>query len=241
MSVAKWFGIILKILLAGVCAVFIGSESLAFFEFVFPADKWYLAYTGFGLTMGAFLVYLFLLLKDAETPLQKLIALLMMVVGLAGELATAGFGMMIEGWAKLGWQPKPEDYDFMILVIRIAMGIHGVALVSYSFGDKIIELMGDQDGDGTPNFIDSDYKPAAKPKQNKGSIFGGLFGKRAPAPAPVKALDVGQTHIDIDGLHPDQHERLVKYMIEMKAQNEAAALAKANGNGHTTDPTKAAR
>jgi hypothetical protein len=237
MNAARWFGMILKVLLAGVCAVFIGSESLAFFEFVFPADKWYLAYTGFGLTMGAFLVYLFLLLKDAHTPLQKVIALLMMVVGLAGELATAGFGMMIEGWAKLGWQPKPEDYDFMILVIRIAMGIHGVALVAYSFGDTIIELMGDQDGDGIPNVIDSDYKPAPKPKQNKGSIFGGLFGKRQPHAIVQNNAVVGQPRIDMSGFTSEQIFELAKRAQEMAAQNQQGSGVPVNGNGHTVDPT----
>lgn len=187
MPVSKWFGLILKIILGVVCAVFVGSESMAFFNFIFPASKWYLAYTGFGLTMGAFIVYLYLLLKDAETPLQKTIALLMMVVGLSGELATAGFGMYIEGWSKLGWQPKPEEYNAMILAIRIMMGIHGVCLVLYWFGDRIIELLGDHDDDGTINALDPDYKPAEK-KQNKGSGIRWPWQKKA-APEPVRQFN----------------------------------------------------
>lgn len=233
MTAAKWFGVILKIVLAGVCAVFIGSESLAFFEFIFPADKWYLSYTGFGLTMGAFVVYLFLLLKDAGTSLQKTIALLMMVVGLAGELATAGFGMMIEGWTKLGWQPAPEDYDFMILVIRIAMGIHGVALVTYSFGDKIMELMGDQDGDGISNVIDPDYKPVRVRKGNKGSAFRWPWSK---PPLVTNEQKVDRPQIRLDNFTDEQMERLAKMMFEMNAQN---GVGQGNGNGHA-DPTKAA-
>jgi hypothetical protein len=233
MTVAKWFGVILKVVLATVCAVFIGSESFAFFSFVFPADKWYLAYTGFGLTMGAFLVYLFLLLKDAESPLQKLIALLMMGVGLAGELATAGFGMAIEGWSKLGWQPAPEDYDFMILVIRIAMGIHGVALVSYSFGDQIIELMGDHDGDGTPNYADPDYKPA--PKKNKSSGFRWPWQK---APAPTQEAEVvRQPQINMNNFTREEMMELGKHAMEIEARK--VGQGSANGNG-TADPTKAA-
>jgi hypothetical protein len=226
MSAAKWFGLFLKIVLAGVVAVFVGSESLAFFNFIFPADKFYLAYTGFGLTMGAFLVYLYLLLKDAETALQRVIALLMMVVGLVGELATAGFGMLIEGWTKLGWQPAQSEYEFMILVIRIAVGIHGVSLVMYWFGDTIIELMGDHDNDGTPNFADPDYK-----KQNKGSTFRWPWQKKQePVPAllpePVRQFS----------LSAEELAEIVRAEIAKAAIGQGVPV---NGNG-AVDPTKAA-
>jgi len=137
MTMSKWIGLGLKLLLAVVVAVFLGSESLNFFNFIFPPQQWYLAYTGFGLTMGAMVVYLYLLLKDAETSLQKTIALLMTGVGVVGELATAGFGMQIEGWKKIGWEFTQSDYDFMILIIRIMMLIHGVCLLLYLFGDRI--------------------------------------------------------------------------------------------------------
>jgi hypothetical protein len=229
MSAAKWFGLFLKIVLAGVVAVFVGSESLAFFNFIFPADKFYLAYTGFGLTMGAFLVYLYLLLKDAETPLQRVIALLMMVVGLVGELATAGFGMLIEGWTKLGWQPAQSEYEFMILVIRIAVGIHGVSLVMYWFGDTIIELMGDHDGDGTPNFADPDYK-----KQNKGSTFRWPWQKKQePVPVPVRQFEAESKDIRKVTIPEDVYKQL---LIDAGIGQGGVPV---NGNG-AVDPTKAA-
>jgi hypothetical protein len=181
--------------------------------------------------MGAFLVYLYLLLKDAETPLQKTIALLMMIVGLLGELATAGFGMMIEGWTKLGWQPAQSEYEFMILVIRIMMGIHGVALVLYWFGDTIIELMGDQDGDGIPNVIDQDYKPAQKPVQNKRS---GLRFPWSRTPVVNQAV-VGQPRFDISNLSQEQMMEIIKHAQELQAYNDAQAAK--NGNGKVvTDP-----
>jgi hypothetical protein len=208
MTAAKWFGMILKIVLAGVCAVFIGSESLAFFSFIFPAERWYLAYTGFGLTMGAFFVYLYLLLKDAETSLQKTIALIMMVVGLVGELATAGFGMLIEGWAKLGWQPAQNEYEFMILVIRIAVGIHGIALVMYSFGDTIMELMGDHDGDGVINAVDPDYKPAQKENKRSG-IRWPWQKKETPAPEPVIQLSAESNSIRKIEIPEDVYKQLL--------------------------------
>lgn len=230
MTVAKWFGLFLKIILAAVVAVFVGSESLAFFNFIFPADKFYLAYTGFGLTMGAFFVYLFLLLKDAETSLQKMIALIMMVVGLVGELATAGFGMLIEGWSKLGWQPAQSEYEFMILVIRIAVGIHGVALVMYWFGDTIIELMGDHDGDGTPNVIDPDYK-----KQNKSSGIRWPWQKKsAPLPEPVRQFNTESDDIRKVTIPEDVYKQL---LIDAGTGQGGVPV---NGNG-AADPTKAAR
>jgi len=229
MTIAKWIGLIMKIILGGVCAVFLGSESLAFFGFIFPPEKWYLQYTGFGLTMGAFIVYLYLLLKDAETSLQKTIALLMMVAGLLGELATAGFGMMIEGWTKLGWQPTKSDYEFMILVIRIMMGFHGVSLVLYWFGDQIIELMGDADGDGVPNIVDSDYKP----KQNKGSGF--RFPWQKSVPIQNNAILGKLPQIRMDNFTPEQLMELAKHAQEIEARNKAG-----QGNGQHADPTKAA-
>jgi hypothetical protein len=230
MSAAKWFGLFLKIVLAGVVAVFVGSESLAFFNFIFPADKFYLAYTGFGLTMGAFLVYLYLLLKDAETPLQRVIALLMMVVGLVGELATAGFGMLIEGWTKLGWQPAQSEYEFMILVIRIAVGIHGVSLVMYWFGDTIIELMGDHDNDGTPNFADPDYKA----KKNKGSGFRWPWQKPVPAPEPVRQFSAESDEPRKVTIPEDVYKQL---LIDAGIGQGGVPV---NGKG-AVDPTKAAR
>jgi MFS family permease len=230
MSAAKWFGLFLKIVLAGVVAVFVGSESLAFFNFIFPPEKFYLAYTGFGLTMGAFLVYLYLLLKDAETPLQRVIALLMMVVGLVGELATAGFGMLIEGWTKLGWQPAQSEYEFMILVIRIAVGIHGVSLVMYWFGDTIIELMGDHDGDGTPNFADPDYKA----KKNKGSGFRWPWQKPVPAPEPVRQFNTESDEIRKVTIPEDVYKQL---LIDAGIGQGGVPT---NGHG-AVDPTKAAR
>src|SRR5690242_15386432 len=146
MTIAKIVGVGLKIALGVTVAIMAGSESLNFFNYIFPADQWYLAYTCFGLTMGAMVVYLYLLIKDAETPLQKTVALLMTFVGILGELASAGFGMQIEGFKKAGWQLSPSDYDFMILVIRIAILIHGVCLILYSFGDRIFEIIEEASG-----------------------------------------------------------------------------------------------
>ncbi len=164
MTVKKWIGLILKIGLALVAATFAGAESMNFFNFVFPADQWYLSYTAFAMTMGAMFVYLYLLLNDAETPLQRTVALIMMLVGLAGEIFSAGFGMQIESWKKAGFALAESDFDFMILVVRIMIAVQGLALMLYWTGDQIFELLKDDDKDGKANYRDKDYK-----QQNKGS------------------------------------------------------------------------
>jgi hypothetical protein len=157
-NMKQWISLILKFALGIVVIVFLASESLIFFGFVFPPDKWYLTPAGLGLTMGTALVYLYLLLNDADTSLKRVIALCMMGVGVVGELATAGFGMQVEAWAKVGYIMTTDDIDLMVLVIRILMGIQGVALLAYFSGDQIVEMFQDEDNDGIPNAFDKDYK-----------------------------------------------------------------------------------
>ncbi len=164
MTVKKYIGMALKVVLGFVVIVFLGSESLNFFEYVFPADQWYMAYTGFGLTSGAMLVYLYLFLWDAESPLQKTVALVMILVGILGELATAGFGMQVEAWAKQGISLTESDFDFMILAVRLLMFAHAIALVVYFAGDAIGNVFADDDKDGIPNVFDKDtYRKPQKP------------------------------------------------------------------------------
>lgn len=153
-SVKKWIALGMKLILSVVVLFFLGSESLNFFSYVFPSDQWYLAYTGFGLTSGAMLVYLYLFVFDADSKLQKTVALLMVVVGIVGELLTAGFGMQVEAWAKTGITMTKSDISFMVLAIRILMFAHAGALVAYFVGDKVIDAFSDDDGDGTPNILE---------------------------------------------------------------------------------------
>lgn len=154
MSIKKWIAILLKVLLAVVVLFFLGSESLNFFTFVFPAEQWYMAYTGFGLTSGAMIVYLYLFLYDAETSLQKTVALIMVGVGIIGELLTAGFGMQITGSANSGFAFTESDLSFMIMAVRILMFAHAGALIFYFAGDKVVQAFQDDDKDGIPNAFD---------------------------------------------------------------------------------------
>ena len=90
-SAGKILGGGVKIALAAAVMLFLGLHSLNFFSYVFDVEKYYYAVLGFSLTSGGVVGYLVLFLKDAETKLKKVIALVMIVVCVLGEVFTAGF------------------------------------------------------------------------------------------------------------------------------------------------------
>jgi hypothetical protein len=157
MNVKKIFGFTMKMFLAVVVLAFMGLQSLNFFTFVFPAEQWFYAYLGFGLTSGAVIAYLFIFMLDADTSLRKAVAIGMMIISVLGEVMTAGYGIQLEAQIKTGIMLTQSDYDFMVMVVKLLGFAHGLALLAYFAGDKIIEAFGDADGDGIPNIIDSDY------------------------------------------------------------------------------------
>lgn len=133
---------ILKGTLSLVVLAFEATQSLNFFDFLFPPEKWFEAYLGFGLTNVATLVYLWLFLKDADTELKKTVCMIMMLIGVLGGIATAGFGMSVEAYSRSGFSFTESDISFMILAIRILLLLHGLALLFYFAGDKIISTLG---------------------------------------------------------------------------------------------------
>jgi len=147
-----------KVILVFVVLAFLGLQSLNFFEFTFPADQWYYAYLGFGLTSGGVVFYLAIFKMDADTKMKSTIAAVMMVVCVIGELLTAGFGMQVEGWRNLGFEMTADDFKFMILAVQVMALFHGFALILYYAGDDLVALFQDEDGDGIPNIIDPDYR-----------------------------------------------------------------------------------
>lgn len=157
-TVKQWIGLFLKIGLAAVVIAFELTLSIDFFSFVYPPDKWYMAYLGLGLTSGAMLIYMYLFAFDAESSLQKTLALIMMTVSIIGAILAAGFGMQVEAWKKSGISMTQDDIDFMILAVRLLLFVHAGVLALYFAGDKIVTALGDDDGDGIPNFVDPDYK-----------------------------------------------------------------------------------
>jgi len=159
----KIIAMILKVLLAVVVLIFLGTESIGFFSFVFPPEKWYMAYTGFGLTSLSFLIYLYLFIYDADSDMKRVISLIMMAVGLIGELVTAGFGMQVEAWSQTGYIMTQSDIDFMVLAVQGLMLFHGVALIGYWIGDNIVKAFKDDDKDGIINFFDKDSRKSIAP------------------------------------------------------------------------------
>jgi hypothetical protein len=193
MTVKKIFGFGVKMLLAAVVILFMGLQSLNFFTFVFPADQWYYAYLGFGLTSGAVIGYLIIFATDSDSPLKKVIAMSMMAISLLGELATAGYGMQLEAQIKSGLVLTQTDYDFMILAVKLLGMAHGIALIAYFAGDKIVEAMGDADGDGIPNILDKDYIEYKKNnKQNQPQTR----PQMRPVPMQQTAPKVEEKHDD---------------------------------------------
>ena len=167
MTVKKYIGAGIKILIAAVVISFLGLKSLDFFLFTTPADQWFYAYLGFGLTGGGVIAYLFVFMWDADTDLKKTVAIVMLGVCVIGELATAGFGLQIDAWEKIGYQPSDSDFDAMVLAVQLLGFAHAAALITYTAGDAIGTALSDHDKDGIPNIIDPDYKKGKQKPQNQ--------------------------------------------------------------------------
>ncbi len=140
-------------------------ESLNFWNIAFPPDKWYLAYLGFFLTSIAMLGYFYEFLFTAVGKTQKTTALVMMIVCGFGSLLTAGVGFQITSYAAQGFQFTKDELEYMALIVQALIAMHIIALFVYYGGDAIVQAWNDDDGDGTPNFLDPDYK---RNKENKG-------------------------------------------------------------------------
>jgi hypothetical protein len=164
MTVKRLFGFAAKIIVSVVVLAFLGLHSLNFFQFTFPPEQWYYSYLGFGLTSGGVILYLVMFMTESDTVLKRFIAITMLAVSLIGELATAGFGMQIESWRTAGYALTESDFQFMIIGVQILSLCHGMAMVAYFAGDKIVTAFADDDKDGIPNAFDKDYRPKSAPK-----------------------------------------------------------------------------
>ena len=144
------FGVAVEGIMALIVFWFMWSQSLEFFTFVFPEDKWYLAWLGLGLTGGGLIAYFIILKRGrANTPAKRFITLTMLVVCLAGELAAAGFGMQVEAMKKSGQTINVQFIDLMVNVVRGLGLFHGLALIGFFGWDDIALAWNDKDGNGT--------------------------------------------------------------------------------------------
>lgn len=153
------FGIAVEIIMALIVFWFMWSQSLEFFVFVFPAEKWYLAWLGLGLTGGGLLGYFIILKRGrADTSAKRFITLSMIVVCLVGELAAAGFGMQVEAFKKSGMDPNPEFIELMVNVVRVLGLFHGLALIGFFGWDDIAAAWNDKNANGIPDWQEREPK-----------------------------------------------------------------------------------
>lgn len=146
-----------------VVAAFLALHSINLFTFVFPPDQQQWAWLGFGLTGLGAIGYLLMFLFWSKTTLQKVVSIIMTFVCSVGEVLAAFFGMQIESWKKSGWALTQNDVQTMLMVVGILAITHFIALIIHFAGDKVIELFLDDDGDGTPNIVDPDWRGNQKP------------------------------------------------------------------------------
>ena len=154
MTVKQLIGSFAELAIIIVVAAYLAINSLDFWIFVTPPDKPLVAYLGFGLTGGGMICYLAILMWRADTNLKKFIAIGMLAVCTIGELLTAGFGMQIEGWKKIGLTFTAEEFATMTNVIQILALLHAAAMIAMIAGDALARALGDDDKDGIPNWKD---------------------------------------------------------------------------------------
>ena len=169
MTVKQLIGSFAELAIIIVVAAYLAINSLDFWIFVTPPDKPLVAYLGFGLTGGGMICYLAILMWRADTNLKKFIAIGMLAVCTIGELLTAGFGMQIEGWKKIGLTFTAEEFATMTNVIQILALLHAAAMIAMIAGDALARALGDDDKDGIPNWKDKhdnrqQYRPQVTPR-----------------------------------------------------------------------------
>ena len=198
MTVKKWIGFLSKLLVAAVVFAFMAMKSIDFFTFATPADQWYYAWLGFGLTGGGVIMYLVVFSWDADTSLRRTVSLIMLAVCIIGELLTAGFGLEIDTWRKIGYQMTADDFKVMIFAVQILGFAHAAALVAYTVGDKIVDALRDDDGDGIPNIIDKKDNRQQRPQQPANT-------QQPPANRPAFAANTEKAEL-ADGENPNPRQ-----------------------------------
>ena len=182
MNEKKILGGAIKILIGLIVFVFLGMHSINFFRFTFPDEQQLFSWLGFGLTGLGAVGYLIVFITEADTPLKRIISLVMTVICFAGEIFTAFYGIQVEAWQKLGFALTETDYQNMLTVVMILAFIHAVALVAYYAGDKIAEMFTDADNNGKWDGFEK-KKQTLKPVRQFGKE---TEGQDFTEPAPKK-------------------------------------------------------
>jgi hypothetical protein len=153
-----------KIVIAITVMAFLGMKSLNFFLFTTPLDQWYLSWLGFGLTGGGVIAYLIIFLWDADTDLKKAVSLIMLIVCVFGELATAGFGLQVDTWQKTGFAMAESDFSAMVFAVQLLGFFHALALIIYIAGDKIGAAFADKNHNGIPDGFERKHQNQQRPQ-----------------------------------------------------------------------------
>ncbi len=135
-----------KGIVALVVAAYLGIQSLNFFQFTFPAKQQIYSYMGFGLTGGGLLAYILILKFGAKSSVERITSVVMIVICLVGELATAGFGMQVEAFRTMGIALTESELVTMIWIIRGLAFFHAFALIVMLVGEEFVSAFGKDGG-----------------------------------------------------------------------------------------------
>lgn len=178
-SMGYWLGLILKIILAGAMILYLGKHSLNFFMWTFQGEDSIYAWLGLFTTSIGVIIWLVVFKYVAQNTWEKAIALIMMLVSLAGEFAVAAFDMYmnISGQiAEATW--TPADLRNMSYVVAGLALINGLALVADIAGMDIYEGLLTK----RPTLAERWLKPALSPKEQTTPA---PILKDEPTPAPI--------------------------------------------------------
>lgn len=233
------------IVILGVLA-FLAVHSINLFGFVFPPEQQYLRYLGFTLTGLAAIAYLFMFLFKAKTTLQKVVTLAMTVVCSLGEVLAALFGMQIEAWKKANLQMTEQDFQSMLMVIGILAIAHFLAFVLYYAGDRIIAVLKDEDGDGTPDAFDAIDNRTGLPFWNGFAPFVLPTPPATPAnstnPIPLGLDFVNVLVRDLKVKYPNEYGGIPdKELAEIVVRQMFPTYPVSENNNHHGNPTNPPR
>jgi len=135
-----WLGLIMKIVLAAAMIVYLGKHSLNFFTWTFSGEDSLYAWLGLFTTSIGVIIWLVCFKYVAKNTWEKAIALIMMLIALAGEFLVAAFDMYMNISGQLEsvkW--TPADLRNMSYVVAGLALINGIALVADIAGMDIID------------------------------------------------------------------------------------------------------
>lgn len=136
-GIGYWFALVLMVVLAVGILLFLGKHSLNYFMTTFSAEDELYAYLGLTFTSVGVLGWTAILVWYARTNLQRAIALVMMVACAIGELAVAGFDMILQ---RTGMAFTPQDIETQIWIVAGFGFLQGISLMVFHVGDFVYNL-----------------------------------------------------------------------------------------------------